>query len=98
MFGSPPYDPACAAFGYNAAERLMKSQLGNVSVTKHSARIQVAEPDDVFLALTSYPPGDRADETQLAAFRNAIDEAFRAGNGILGLEKQSGLFLCWNGR
>jgi len=93
VFGSPPHDPAGAAFGYDTAERLMHEQFGNVGMTEHPARLRVTEPEDVFLALTSYPPGDEADETQLAAFQDAINAAFRAGKGVLEVEKQSGLFI-----
>lgn len=93
VFGSAPLDPAGAAFGYDAAERLMQAQFGNVSKMQHPARLRVTEPEDVFLALTSYPPGDRADEAQLTAFRDAITEAFQAGDGSLEVGKESGLFI-----
>ncbi|WP_349958240.1 class I SAM-dependent methyltransferase [Rhizobium sp. ZPR3] len=93
VFGSPPYDPAGAAFGYDAAERLLQTQFGNVRMTEHPARLRVTEPEDVYLALTSYPPGDEADEAQLAKFRKAIAEAFEAGNGMLETEKETGLFI-----
>jgi hypothetical protein len=52
----------------------------------------VTDPEDVFLALTSYPPGDDANETQLGNLRTAIAKAFEAGNGALETEKQFGLF------
>ncbi|QWW70151.1 class I SAM-dependent methyltransferase [Rhizobium sp. WYJ-E13] len=93
VFGSPPYDPAGAAFGYETAERLMQAQFGNVTMTEHPAHMRITEPEDVFLALTSYPPGDRADEAELAAFRAAISEAFRAGGGVLEVGKETGLFI-----
>ncbi|MGY5776973.1 class I SAM-dependent methyltransferase [Rhizobium sp. LEGMi135b] len=93
VFGSPPYDPAGAAFGYDAAERLMQTQFGNVRMTEHPARLRVTELEDVYLALTSYPPGDEADEAQLAAFRKAIAKAFEAGGGVLETEKETGLFV-----
>ena len=93
VFDSPPYDPAGAAFGYDAAERLMQAQFGNVRMTEHPARLRVTEPEDVYLALTSYPPGDEADEAQLATFRKTIAEAFEAGNGMLETEKETGLFI-----
>lgn len=91
--GSPPVDPAAVAFGYDAAERLLKAQFGNVVMTQHPARLRVTEPEDVFLALTSYPPGDEAGEDRLAAFRDAVSEAFEAGGGVLEVEKESGLFI-----
>lgn len=71
----------------------MRSQFGNVAMSQHPAVLRVTEPEDVFLALTSYPPGDEADEDKLVALRKAIDDAFQQGNGVLETEKQTGLFL-----
>ncbi len=93
VFGSPPIDPSATAFGFKTAEQLMRSQFGNVTTARHPARLRVTEPEDVFLALTSYPPGDEASEAQLAALRQTIDDAFRRGNGVLDTEKEVGLFL-----
>jgi SAM-dependent methyltransferase len=93
VFGSPPSDPASTAFGFDAADRLLRSQFGNVTMAPHPARLRITEPEDVFLALTSYPPGDGASEPELAEFRNAIATAFEQGNGVLEVEKEVGLFL-----
>ena len=93
VFGSPPIDPAGAAFGYDAADRSMQAEFGNVAMKQYPALLSVTEPEDVFLALTSYPPGDRADAAQLSAFRDAISNAFRAGNGVLESVKETGLFI-----
>jgi hypothetical protein len=73
--------------------KLMQAHFGNVSMTQHPARLRVTEPEDVFLALTSYPPGDGANEAQLDAFRDAITEAFRVGGSVLEGEKETGLFI-----
>ncbi|NNU65641.1 MULTISPECIES: class I SAM-dependent methyltransferase [Rhizobium] len=93
VFGSAPSDPAAEAFGYDAAERSMRSQFGNVSMSQHPAGLRITEPEDVFLALTSYPPGDRAGETQLIRFRQAIAEAFSQRSGVLEVRKETALFL-----
>jgi ubiquinone/menaquinone biosynthesis C-methylase UbiE len=93
-FGGTPYDPAAAVFGYEAAERLMRAQFGNATFHEHPARMRVTEPEDVFLALTSYPPGDRASDAQIAAFKAAIDAAFTRGGGALEVEKETGLFVA----
>lgn len=93
VLGSPPVDPGGAAFGYEKAEAMMHAEFGNVAFSEHPARMRITEPEDVFLALTSYPPGDRSSEPQLAAFREAIARAFEAGNGVLEVGKQTGLFL-----
>jgi ubiquinone/menaquinone biosynthesis C-methylase UbiE len=93
VLGSPPSDPAAVAFGYDDAARLMKSQFGNVTMSQYPASLRITEPEDVFLALTSYPPGDSATEQQLDDLRRAIAAAFRCGNDVLNVAKESGLFL-----
>jgi hypothetical protein len=55
--------------------------------------MRVTSPDDVFVALTSYPPGEGADDATLAALRGAIDDAFRHGGGAIDVDKEVGLFL-----
>ena len=54
--------------------------------------MRITDPEDVFLALTSYPPGDSAGEAELALFRARIEDAFAAGGGVLETSKQAGLF------
>ncbi|CAN7463935.1 class I SAM-dependent methyltransferase [Neorhizobium sp. LjRoot104] len=93
VFGSEPFDPSAAVFGYDKAEALMRERFGDVAFTQHPARMRITEPEDVFLALTSYPPGDGAGEAQLEAFRAAIAAAFERGNGVLDMEKETGLFI-----
>ena len=92
-FGGVPFDPVAASFGYDTADRLMRSQFANVTMSQHPARLRITEPEDVFLALTSYPPGEEASEVQLIKFREAIATAFQQGNGVLEVEKETGLFL-----
>jgi hypothetical protein len=75
------------------AERLLRPQFGNVSLLSHPGGLRITEPEDVFLALTSYPPGDEASEAQLATFRDAINAAFARGNGVLEVGTEVGLFL-----
>jgi hypothetical protein len=71
----------------------MRRQFGNVILSQHPARLRVTEPEDVYLALTSYPPGDEAPEAELARLHQAIAEAFRDGGGALEIDKESGLFV-----
>ena len=91
--GSDPVDHAGAAFGFDAADRLMRAQFGTVTMVQHPASLRITEPEDVFLALTSYPPGDGASADELIAFRRAIDLAFQQGNGALEAAKETGLFI-----
>jgi SAM-dependent methyltransferase len=93
IFGSDPVEPVAATFGLEIAERRLKAQFGNVTREIQPAHLRITSPEDVFMALTSYPPGDTAPDEQLAAFRAAIDAAFARGNGVLEVEKEVALFL-----
>jgi SAM-dependent methyltransferase len=94
VFGSPPTDPAALAFGLDRAQQLMRDQFGNASLSVHPQAMRVTDPEVVYLALTSYPPGDAAPADQQAAFRAAIDKAFAAGGGALDVTKQSGVITA----
>jgi SAM-dependent methyltransferase len=92
-FGGSPVEPVADAFGFEIAERLLRDRFGNVAFDEHPAHMRITEPEDIFLALTSYPPGENASPAQLDAFRAAIDDAFAKAGGTLEVRKQSGLFL-----
>jgi SAM-dependent methyltransferase len=93
VFGSEPVEPVAATFGLDIAEQRLRAQFGNVTREVQPARLRITAPEEVFMALTSYPPGDGAPEDQLTAFRAAIDAAFARGNGVLEAAKEVGLFL-----
>lgn len=93
VFGSAPSEPVAAVFGFDTAERLMRAQFGNVAKSQHPATLRITDPEDVFLALTSYPPGENASRPQQEALREAIGRAFLKGNGVLEARKEMGLFL-----
>jgi SAM-dependent methyltransferase len=92
-FDGAASDPAAAIFGYDTARHLMYNRFGNVDLRRYPAHMRITNPDDVFVALTSYPPGDQANDAQLAAFRKTIEGAFRSGNGVLEVRIETGLFL-----
>jgi ubiquinone/menaquinone biosynthesis C-methylase UbiE len=93
VFGSPPVDPAAVAFGHERAQSLLEAQFGNVVQADCPGGLHVTDPEVVFLALTSYPPGDGASDDELDAFRAAIDAAFAAGGGVLEVQKDVALHL-----
>src|SRR5690606_26579542 len=93
VFGSPPIDPAAVAFGHQRAEGLLHKQFGNVTKAVCPSGLHVTDPEVVFMALTSYPPGDGASEAELEAFRTAIARAIEAGGRVLQVEKDTALFL-----
>lgn len=93
VFGGAPCDPAAAMFGLEAAEQAMGARFGNARLIRYPAHLRITDPEDVFLALTSYPPGDGANAAQLKAFREAIADAFQKGGGVLEVRKESGLLI-----
>ncbi|MBJ3785413.1 class I SAM-dependent methyltransferase [Devosia sediminis] len=93
VFGSDPVNPAGAAFGFERGETLMLEQFGNVVLHVHPQTMRVTDPDVVYLALTSYPPGDSAPPDQQAAFREAIDAAFTAGGGGIDVTRRVGVLV-----
>jgi SAM-dependent methyltransferase len=93
VFGGDGSDPGGVAFGFARARDLLSAQFGNVEQRVNPGRLRITEPEDVFMALTSYPPGDGAPADQLTAFRTRIAQAFASGQGVLEAEKRMGLFL-----
>lgn len=93
IFGSPPFDPSAAAFGFDEACEMLASQFGDVRAMRYPAHLRVTDPEDMFLTLTSYPPGDEASTAERAALRDAIGHAFRASHGELTITKEVGLFV-----
>lgn len=92
-FGADGKEPVGAAFGYDHATRMLQAQFGNAEKYEHPASLRITDPEVVYMALTSYPPGDGAAEDQLAAFRTAIDGAFTKGGGILETKKEMAVFV-----
>lgn len=93
VFGSGPIDPSAAAFGFDRAEQLMRDRFGNATLSVHPQQMRVTDPEVVYLALTSYPPGSDAPADQQEAFRAVIDAAFAAGGGALDVTKQVGVIV-----
>lgn len=96
-FGAAPVNPAAVAFGFDKAESLLARKFGNLTKAVAPGGLHVTDPEVVFLALTSYPPGDGASEEQLDAFRRAIADTFESGGGVLDVQKETGLFLSRKG-
>ena len=93
VFGSDAVDPSAVAFGFERAGQLMRAQFGNAALAVHPQTMRVTDAEVVYLALTSYPPGETAPADQQAAFRDAIDAAFAAGGGALEVTKQVGVIV-----
>ena len=92
-FGVDGVDPEAALFGFETARTLLGAQFGNVVLHRHPGRLRITEPDHVFEAQTSFPPGEDADAAQREILRAIIAEAFARGGGVLEAEKATGVFV-----
>jgi len=93
IFGGGEVDPASVAFGFERAQQVIRDRFGNATLAVHPQTMHVTDPEVVFLALTSYPPGETAPAEQQRAFRTSTDAAFAAGGGALDVTKQAGAIV-----
>jgi SAM-dependent methyltransferase len=93
-FGTKPEEPVSALFGFAHADSMLRERFGNVAFSPFRGQLRITDPDTVFAAQTSFPPGDTADEAQLAKLREAINAAFAEADGVLVVEKDTGVFVC----
>ncbi|GHA16811.1 hypothetical protein GCM10007989_09960 [Devosia pacifica] len=96
-FGGTPIEPVADVFGIDIAERLLRERFGNVELAVHPARMRITDKEDVFLALTSHPPGETAKAAELADFRARIEEAFARGGGVLEAKKEMAVLVAEKG-
>ncbi len=92
-FGGTGGDPAAAIFGFDEAHALLDGAFGNVELHRFPGSLRITEPEHVFEAQTSFPPGDGAPDDQLAVLRQAINDAFANGGGVLEVEKETGALV-----
>ncbi|MTI45207.1 methyltransferase family protein [Roseibium hamelinense] len=91
--GGSGTEPVAAVFGFDHAHQLITRTFGTVRNHVHDARLRITDPEDVFLALTSFLPGETASEQQRKIFRTDLETAFAENGGVLEVGKQMGLFL-----
>jgi SAM-dependent methyltransferase len=92
-FGGPKIDPSAEAFGIELAEPILRRTFDKVRLEAYDDRLVCTDPDDLFDAMTSFPPGSEADDAALARARDLIADAF-GSEGRLTIEKEVGLFVC----
>jgi SAM-dependent methyltransferase len=92
-FGGPPVNPTAATFGFDEARTLLDATFGNVAFAPHPSRLRITQPQHVFDALTSYPPGDGAFDEQLTELQVAIAGAFEDGGGALVVDREVAVFV-----
>ncbi|WDR07060.1 class I SAM-dependent methyltransferase [Devosia rhodophyticola] len=90
-WGGLAVDPSGESFGMKAATDAMKARLKEVEVEISSDMLKVTDAEAIVGSLTSYPPGDRASQAQLATLRAMIIKRMAENDGIFTIAKRSGL-------
>lgn len=90
-FGGLASDPAADIFGLRKAGELVGEQFEDVEVIEAAGELAVTSAEDLVLALTSFPPGDDADDAAVARLVALVDEAMEQGGGSIVIPKVSGM-------
>ena len=94
VFGSRVVDRTVEAFGVESGRPMLDAAFASVELRRFPDTLRVTDPDDVMAYMCSYPPVEDGDASQIAALRALVDEAFVAGDGVMTITKDVGLFLC----
>ena len=90
-FGGAPSDPAADIFGLNRAKALMEDLFDEVVMTSVAGDLNVTSAEDLVLALTSFPPGQDADDAAVAHLYELTKAAMVDGGGAIHIPKVSGM-------
>jgi SAM-dependent methyltransferase len=90
-FGGAASDPAAEIFGLRRAGDMLPELFDDVQVDEISGDLHVTDAADLVLALTSFPPGDDADEGAVSKLLGLVETALQEGDGTLVVPKRQGM-------
>jgi SAM-dependent methyltransferase len=90
-FDGAASDPAADIFGLHRAKALMEGLFDDVVMTSVSGDLNVTSAEDLVLALTSFPPGQDADDAAVAKLYELTKAAIAAGGGAIHIPKTQGM-------
>lgn len=90
-FGGAASDPAADIFGLRKAEMLVGEQFDDAEVFELPAELAVTSAEDLVLALTSFSPGEDADDAAVARLVELVEEALERGGGTIVMPKVQGM-------
>lgn len=88
-FGGEPHDPAARAFGPGHALALFEERFEDVTLQRFEDVYVITEADDIVQYLTSYPPGSRAGEQEVAALRQLVAARLEEAGGVLNVAREA---------
>jgi len=90
-FGGAASDPAADIFGLRRAAQLMAGLFDDVTSMSVSGDLRVTSAEDLVLALTSFPPGQDAEDAAVARLYDLTQAAMAAGGGAITVPKTQGM-------
>jgi SAM-dependent methyltransferase len=94
VLGGPMADPAAAVFGLESGEAAMRRHFRNVEVYRSVDTMRITDPTDLIAYMTSFPPGDTADDGKRAKLRAVVEEAFAIGGGAITTVRDGGYIIA----
>ena len=91
VFGGEASDPAANVMGLRRVENLMRDCFEEVTVHELAGALHVTSVDDLVLALTSFPPGDGADNIAVAKLYELASLGVEEGGGKFVIPKTQGM-------
>lgn len=94
VLGGPTTDPAAAVFGLESGESAMRRHFHDVEVRRSVDTMRITDPADLIAYMTSFPPGDSADDDMRARLKAVVEKAFAAGNGVVTTVRDGGYIIA----
>jgi ubiquinone/menaquinone biosynthesis C-methylase UbiE len=91
IFGGSGSDPAADIFGLQRAEKVMTPLFENVVVERFEGELHVTSVEDLVFALTSFPPGDSADEAAVERLHDHVAAEMARHGGTIIIPKTQGM-------
>ena len=94
VLGWSTSDFVARRFGKESGAAVLRRAFGSVEWHEHPSTMVITDPADVEAYIASSTPAQSAPPEVRAALRQAIDERFRAGGGVLEVRTESGCFVA----
>ena len=94
VFGGGSIRPVADIFGVDIAEPILEDLFDDVTWHAYDDALVCRDADDVQAYLESFPPAENATPEQRDRLAEAIRAHFAAGEGVLEVGKETGVFVC----
>ncbi len=94
VFGTPPYDVGSAPFSLESGEPILRRHFQDVEVKAITDVLRITDAVDIVNCLTSFPPGDTADEATLQHLDRELAARMNAQGGVFPVTRIAGYIVA----